>query len=245
VIYTHAQSKANNDAPSAQTVGPSDLTATLQAFLSDLISPQKIPATNQIQWPVLTLKLAACALTAILLIGTFNTIRATVTSIFKPTQATQGTDHPTSAKQHQSHPVAFPVTHAVSSDTSAKAITFIFKEDRGQDAILLFFDTKAKTLALRACIRANEKLTTTLPRVDLGYIIVTGPVWQGYEELFGPKSEARKALITLNLNTKADNVAPIRATSSIFVQKGAQSPLPETKAWIQNAFKKSGGFMKM
>jgi hypothetical protein len=237
VIYTHAQSKANNDAPSAQTVGPSDLTATLQAFLSDLISPQKKPATKQIQWPVLTLKLSACALIAFLLIGTYNTIRATVTSIFKPTQATQGTDHPTSAKQHQSHPEAFPVTHAVSLDTSAKGITFIFKEDRGQDAILLFFNTKAKTLALRACIRANEKLTTTLPRVDLGYVIVTGPAWKGYEELFGPHSESKKALITLSSQTKAGNVSPIRATSSLFFQKGAPSPLSKTKGLIKAAFK--------
>jgi hypothetical protein len=111
--------------------------------------------------------------------------------------------------------------------------------------ILLFFDNKAKTLALRACVRANEKLTTTLPRTDLGYVIVTGPAWQGYEELFGPQSESKKALITLSSQTKTGNVTPIQATSSMFLQKGGPSPLAEAKAWVKAAFKSAGGFMKM
>ncbi len=184
---------------------------------------------------------------ALLLIGAYKTMQATVTSIFSPpqTQTKQPPEKPIPNEQHPIQAVAFPLTHSVSSDNSAEAITFVFEEDRGQNVILLFFDNKAKTLALRACVRANEKLSTTLPRVDLGYVIVTGQVWQGYEDLFGPGSEAKKALIALSSQTKAGNVTSIQATSSMFVQKGAQSPLPEAKAWINAAFKNAGGFMKM
>ncbi|MBV1713471.1 MAG: NERD domain-containing protein [Desulfomicrobium sp.] len=237
VIYAHVQTNSPHDSTSAQAAAPKGLTTTLQALLSGQDSQHKQSPTQKIQWTALTLKLAACALAALLLIGAYKTMQATVTSIFSPPQ--------TQTKQRPIQAVAFPLTHAVSSDNSAQAITFVFEEDRGQNVILLFFDNKAKTLALRACVRANEKLTTTLPRVDLGYVIVTGQAWQGYEDLFGPASEAKKALITLSSITKAGNVAPIRATSSMFAQKGAQSPLPETKAWIQSAFKNSGGFMKM
>jgi hypothetical protein len=247
VIYAHVQTNSPQDSTSAQAAAPKDLTKTLQALLSGQDSQHKKSATQQIQWPVLTLKLAACALAALLLIGAYKTMQATVTSIFSPpqTQTKQAPKIPTSTKPHPIHPVAFPLTHAVSSDNSVKAITFIFEEDRGQNVILLFFNNKAKTLALRACVRANEKLTTTLPRVDLGYVIVTGPAWQGYENLFGPQSESKKALITLSSQTKAGNVTSIRATSSMFVQRGAQSPLSEAKAWIKAAFKDAGGFMKM
>jgi hypothetical protein len=187
-------------------------------------------------------------LAALLLIGAYKTMQTTVARIFSPpqTQTNQAPKKPIpNEQQHPIHAVAFPLTHAVSSDNSAKAITFVFEEDRGQNVILLFFDNKAKTLALRACVRANEKLTTTLPRVDLGYVIVSGQTWQGYEDLFGPASESKKALMTLSSQTKAGNVTSIRATSSMFVQKGVQSPLPETKAWIKAAFDNAGGFMKM
>lgn len=247
VIYAHVQTNSPHDSTSVQAAAPKDLTTTLQALLSGQDSQHKQSPTRQIQWTALTLKFAACALAALLLIGAYKTMQATVTSIFSPpqTQTKQAPEKLIPAEQYPIQAVAFPLTHAVSSDNSAKAITFIFEEDRGQNVILLFFDNKAKTLALRACVRANEKLTTTLPRVDLGYIIVTGPAWQGYEDLFGPASEAKKALITLSSQTKAGNVTSIRATSSIFVQKGIQSPLPEAKAWVKAAFKDAGGFMKM
>ncbi|NCD42113.1 MAG: NERD domain-containing protein [Bacteroidia bacterium] len=247
VIYAHVQTNSLHDSTCAQAAAPKSLAATLQSLLSGQNSQHKKPTTQQIQWPVLALKLAACALAAVLLTGAYKTMQATVASIFSPpqTQTKQPPETPTPNKPYPIHPVAFPLTHAVSSDNSAKAITFVFEEDQGQNVILLFFDTKAKTLALRACVRANEKLTTTLPRVDLGYVIVTGPVWQGYEDLFGPVSESKKALIALSSQTKAGNVTSIQATSSMFVQKGAQSPLPEAKAWINAAFKNAGGFMKM
>lgn len=246
VIYTHAQADTPGETPSTLTSsGSKDLAATLRTLISSLDSSQKKPIAPQINWLILSLKLAACALAAILLIGAYKTMRATVTGIFTPTQATQAPETRSPVEPIAINPEVFPLTHAVSSDNSAKAITLVFEEDRGQNVILLFFDTKAKTLALRACVRANEKLTTTLPRVDLGYIIVTGQVWQGYEELFGPGSETKKAHIPLSSRTKAGSVSPIRATSSMYVQKGAQSPLPETKAWVKVAFKNAGGFMKM
>lgn len=247
VIYAHVQTNSPHDSKCAQAAAPKRLAAKLQSLLSGQNSQHKKPTTQQIQWPVLALKLAACALAAVLLTGAYKTMQATVASIFSPpqTQTKQPPEKPTPNKPYPIHPVAFPLTHAVSSDNSAKAITFVFEEDRGQNVILLFFDTKAKTLALRACVRANEKLSTTLPRVDLGYVIVTGQVWHGYEDLFGPGSEAKKALIALSSQTKAGNVTSIQATSSMFVQKGAQSPLPEAKAWINKAFKNAGGFMKM
>ncbi|UTF50635.1 NERD domain-containing protein [Desulfomicrobium sp. ZS1] len=247
VIYAHVQTNPLHDTHSAQTSDPTGLAATLQALLSGQNSQHKKSATQQIQWPVLALKFAACAMAALLLIGAYKTMQATVTSIFSPkqTQTKQAPARPIPNEQHPIQAVAFPLTHAVSSDNSAKAITFVFEEDQGQNVILLFFDNKAKTLALRACVRANEKLTTTLPRSDLGYIIVTGPAWQGYDELFGPGSEAKKALIALSSQTKAGNVTSIQATSSMFVQKGVQSPLTETKAWIKAAFKNASGFMKM
>ncbi len=255
VIYAHVQTNSPHDSTPTQAAAPKDLTTTLQALLSGQDSQPKKPITQQIQWTALALKLAACALAAILLTGAYKTMQATVSSIFTPAQTTKAPKIPipttkapkipTPTKPHPTHPVAFPLTHAVSSDNSAQAITFVFEEDRGQNVILLFFDNKAKTLALRACVRANEKLTTTLPRVDLGYVIVTGQAWQGYEDLFGPASESKKALITLSSQTKAGNVTSIRATSSMFVQKGVQSPLPETKAWIKAAFDNAGGFMKM
>jgi hypothetical protein len=257
VIYTRAQSDTSDTLSTAQTTGSKDLPPIVFALLPFL--PKRFPFTllagvamakgkppkSKFSWNILALKLAACALAALLLIGAYKTMQATVTSIFSPSQAKQAPEKPIPNEQHPIQAIAFPLTHAVSSGNSAQALTFVFEEDRGQNVILLFFDNKAKTLALRACVRANEKLTTTLPRVDLGYVIVTGQAWQGYEDLFGPASEAKKALITLSSITKAGNVAPIRATSSMFAQKGAQSPLPETKAWIQSAFKNSGGFMKM
>jgi hypothetical protein len=257
VIYTRAQSDTPDTPPTAQTAGSKDLPQIVFALLPFL--PKRFPftllagiamakgkpTTSNFSWIILTLKLAACALAAILLTGAYKTMQATVTSIFSPSQAIQTPEKPIPEKPHPIHPVAFPLTHAVSSDNSAQVITFVFEEDRGQNVILLFFDNKAKTLALRACVRANEKLTTTLPRTDLGYVIVTGPAWQGYEELFGPQSESKKALITLSSQTKTGNVTPIQATSSMFLQKGAQSPLPETRAWVKAAFKNAGGFMKM
>jgi hypothetical protein len=259
VIYARAQSDTPDTPPAAQTTGIKVLPPIVFALLPFL--PKQFPFTllagvamakrkqtiPNFSWNILALKFAACALAAILLIGAYKTMQATVTSIFSPpqTQTKQAPEKPIPDEPNSVHLATFPLTHAVSSDNSAKAITFVFEEDRGQNVILLFFDTKAKTLALRACVRANEKLTTTLPRTDLGYIIVTGPIWQGYEDLFGSQSEAKKALITLSSQTKTGNVAPIRATSSMFVQKGAQSPLPETKAWIKAAFNNAGGFMKM
>ena len=259
VIYTRAQSDTPDTPPTTQTTSTKDLPPIVIALLPFL--PKRFPftllaavamakgkpTTPNFFWNILALKLAACALAALLLIGAFKTIQATVTSIFSPTQTQtkQAPEKPIPNEQIPIQAVAFPLTHAVSSDNSAQAITFIFEEDRGQNVILLFFDNKAKTLALRACVRANEKLTTTLPRTDLGYVIVTGPAWQGYEELFGPQSQTKKALITLSSQTKTGNVTSIRATSSMFVEKGAQSPLPETKAWIKAAFTNAGGFMKM
>jgi len=257
VIYVRAQSDTPDTPPTPQTTGTKDLPPIVFALLPFLPkrSPfsllagvalaKRKPSKSNFSWNILALKLTACALAALLLIGAYKTMRATVTSIFTPSQAVQTSEKPLPENPDPIHPVAFPLTHAVSSDNSATAITFIFEEDQGQNVILLFFDNKAKTLALRACVRANEKLTTTLPRVDLGYVIVTGPAWQGYEDLFGPASESKKALITLSSQMKAGNVTSIRATSSMFVQKGVQSPLPEAKAWINAAFKNAGGFMKM
>ena len=254
VIYARAQTNLHETHPSAETTStkklPSFVIALLPflpvrfpfTLLAAVAMAKGKPITPNFFWNILTLKLAACALAALLLVGAYKTMQATVTSIFSPpqTQTKQSSKIPTPTKPHPIHPVAFPLTHAVSSDNSAKTITFVFEEDCGQDVILLFFDTKAKTLALRACVRANEKLTTTLPRVDLGYIIVTGPGWQGYDELFGPQSEAKKALIALSSQAKGGNVAPIRASSSMFVQKGAPSSLPEAKAWVKGAFVKTG-----
>ncbi|MBE1426516.1 hypothetical protein H4684_003182 [Desulfomicrobium macestii] len=259
VIYARAQSDTPDTPPTTQTTSTKDLPPIVIALLPFL--PKRFPftllaavamakgkpTTPNFFWNILALKLAACALAALLLIGAYKTMQATVTSIFNPpqTQTMQTPEKPIPNEQHPIQAVAFPLTHAVSSDNSARAITFVFEEDQGQNVILLFFDNKAKTLALRACVRAYEKLTTTLPRVDLGYVIVTGQVWQGYEDLFGPASEAKKALITLSSQTKAGNVTSIRATSSMFVQKGVQSPLPETKAWVRAAVKNAGGYMKM
>ena len=244
VIYARAQTDTLNDTPSAQTSGPKGLATTLQTLLSGKNSQHKKSTTQQIQWSVLTLKFAACALAAILLTGAYKTMRVTVTSIFTPSQAIQTPEKPLPENPDPIHPVTFPLTHAVSSDNSAAAITFIFEEDRGQNVILLFFDNKAKTLALRACVRANEKLTTTLPRTELGYIIVTGPAWQGYDELFGPQSEAKKALITLSSQTKTGSVTSIRATSNLFLKNGTPSAQAEVRSWINAAFKKSG-FLKI
>jgi len=202
VIYAHAQSDTTDKTPTALSACPNDLPAALIALLPFLSKrfpftlltgvalTKSKPASSRFSWNILVLKFAACALAAVLLTGAYKTIRATVTSIFSPAQTIQvqeGSPLPGPS-------VAFPLTHAVSSDNSSKAVTFVFEEDRGQNVILLFFDSKAKTLALRACVRANEKLTTTLPRVDLGYVIISGPAWNGYEELFGPQSEAKKPL---------------------------------------------------
>jgi hypothetical protein len=239
VIYAHVQRNSLHDTTTTRAAAPKDFTRALQVLLSGQNSQHKQSPIRQIQWTALTLKLAACALAALLLIGAYKTMQATVTSIFTPSQTIQTPEKPTPIQ-----PAAFPLTHAVSSDNSAQAITFIFEEDRGQNVILLFFDNKAKTLALRACVRANEKLTTTLPRTDLGYVIVTGQAWQGYEDLFGPHSESKKALITLSSQTKAGNVTSIRTTSSMFVQKGVPSPLPEAKAWVKAARSGPGNLHK-
>lgn len=243
VIYTRAQSDTPDTPPTA--TGTKDLATSLQTLLSSQNSQHKKLATQQIQWPLVMLKFAACALASILLTGAYKTMQATVTRIFTPTQAIQTPEKPIPENPNPIHPVAFPLTHAVSLDNSGQAMTFVFEEDRGQNVILLFVDTKAKTLALRACVRANEKLTTTLPRADLGYIIVTGQAWQGYEDLFGPQTETKKALIPLSSQAKTGNVTAIQATSNMFLQKGGASSLLEAKTWVKTAFKNADEFMKM
>lgn len=243
VIYAKNQQNAPQDTSPERASTPMDLFAMLRTLLSTLnSSPRKGPTTTpQISWSIIALKFAACALVAVLLTGTYKTIRATVTSILSDVQALQIQDKPLTPIPTAS----FPMTHAVSSGNPSETIPFVFEENRGQNVILLFFNTKAKTLALRACVRANDKLTTTLPRTDLGYVIVTGPAWHGYEELFGPQSEAKKALIPLSSQAKTGNVPAIQATSSLLFQKGVPSPLSETKNWVKTAFKNADGFMKM
>jgi len=61
-----------------------------------------------------------------------------------------------------------------------------------------------------------------LPRVDLGYVIISVSVWNSYEEMFAPQSETKKALMTLSSQTKEGNVTTNRTNSSIFFQRGAQ-----------------------
>jgi len=196
VIYARAQINAHEPHPTAEPTSTKDLPPIVIALLPFL--PKRFPFTllaavamanrkptiTNFSWNILALKFAACALAALLLIGAYKTMQATVSGFFSPTQTLtkQAPEKPIPDEPHPILSATFPLTHAVSSDNSAKAITFVFEEDRGQNVILLFFDTKAKTLALRACVRANEKLTTTLPRVDLGYVIVTGPLKQGSKE---------------------------------------------------------------
>lgn len=235
VIYAHVQTNSPHDSTSAQAAAPKGLSMALQDLLSGQNSQHKKSTNQQTQWPVLALKLAACALAAVLLTGAYKTIRATVTSIFNTAQNTKVEKF----RSYSNVPLSFPLTHAVSSDNSTTAIKFVFEEDRGLNVILLFFETNANTLALRACVRANEKLTTTLPRVDLGYLIISGPVWTGYDELFGPQSEAKKALMALSSQTKTGNVTTIRATSSQFFQKEVSSPLSDARAWVKAAFMKA------
>lgn len=134
VIYAHVQTNSPHDSTSAQAAAPKGLTRTLQALLSGQDSQHKKSPTQQIQWPALTLKLAACALAAILLTGAYKTMQATVSSILSPpqTQTKQAPEKPIPNEQHPIQSIAFPLTHAVSSDNSAKAITFVFEEDQGQ-----------------------------------------------------------------------------------------------------------------
>ncbi len=158
VIYVRAQSDTPDTPPTPQTTGTKDLPPIVFALLpflpkrfpfsllAGVALAKRNPSKSNFSWNILALKLAACALAALLLIGAFKTIQATVTSIFSPpqTQAKQASKIHTPTKPHPIHPVAFPLTHAVSSDNLAKAITFVFEEDRGQNVILLFSTTKPK-----------------------------------------------------------------------------------------------------
>ena len=200
--------------------------------MADLALSKGRPASSLFSWKALALKLAFCAISAALVSSAYKTIRVNVTNIFSPVQSIQAKE----ASPPPNAPAAFPLTHAVLSDNSSKTMTFIFDEDRGQNLILLFFNNQTKALTLRACVRANERLTTTLPRVDLGFLIVTGREWHGYKELFGPQSLARKALMTLSSQVQTGSVSTVRGTSGSFLHKSVSSPIAEAKAWVHSAF---------
>lgn len=248
VIYGHAQTNTRHDTPSAQTSGPKDLATTLQALLSGLNSQQKKLEVPQFQWPTLALKFAGCALAALLLIGAYKTIRATMTSIFTPTQANQlpsESSRPQPAIQAQSAPTRqgpsadFPLTHAVAAKDIQNAIPFVFQEDQGQHVILILLNPQSKKLILRACVRSREKLTSMLPQGEMAFFMVTGSSWGGFDELFGENTDTRKARTVLSASPKQGTVPKFITSTSLLFQHGAPSSLSETKVLVDFAFKRS------
>jgi len=237
-----------NDTSYAQAAGPKDLATTLQSLLSGNNSQYKKSENRQIQWPVLTLKFAACALAALLLIGAYKTMQGTVTSIFTPPQTNQipsGFSRLQPVIQTQTAPIRqdsstdFPLTHAVASKGMQNAIPFNFQEDRGQNVILILFNPQTNKLILRACVRAGEKLTSKLPQGEMAFLIATGPSWRGFDELFGENTDTRKARTVLSSSPKQGTILKFNASTSLLFQHGAQSPLPEAKALVDFAFKRS------
>jgi len=245
VIYAHVQTNSPHDSTSTQTAAPKSLAATLQSLLSGQDSQHKKPTTQQIQWTVLTLKFAACALAALLLIGAYKTMQATVTSIFTSPQANQalsGSSRLQPVIQAQPEPprqgpsADFPMTHAVAAKDMKNVIPFVFQEDRGQNVILILFNPQSKKLILRACVRSGEKLTSMLPQGEMAFFIVTGPSWGGFDELFGENTDTRKARTVLSSSLKQGNVPMFLTSTSLLFQHGVPSSLSETKALVDFAF---------
>ena len=248
VIYARVQTNSSHDTTSTQAAAPKDLATTLLVFLSGQHSQHKKSATQQIQWTVLTLKFAACALAALLFIGAYKTMQATMTSVFTPSQANQplsGSSRTQPVIQDQSDPtrqgqsVDFPLTYAVAAKDIQNAIPFIFREDRGQNVILILFSPQTNKLILRACVRSGEKLTSMLPQGEMVFFIVTGPSWRGFGELFGENTDTRKARTVLNSSFKQGTVPKFLTSTSLLFQHGVPSSLSETKALVDFAFKRS------
>ncbi len=248
VIYARTQTNSPHHATPAQAAGPKGLATTLQALLSGQYSQHKQSALRQIQWPLLTLKLATCALAALLLIGAYKTMQATVTSIFTPPQGNQAPgDSSHSQPIIQAQPVPtrqgpsadFPLTHAVATKDMQNAIPFVFQEDLDQNVILILFNPQSKKLILRACVRSGEKLTSMLPQGEMAFFIVTGPSWGGFDKLFGKNTDSRKARTVLSSSPKQGTVPKFLASTSLLFQHGAQSSFSETKALVDFAFKRS------
>ena len=248
VIYARVQTNSPHDSASAQAAAPRDLTSTLQALLSDQNSQHKQSPFQQIQWPVLTLKLAACALAALLLIGAYKTMQATVTSIFESQQANQAPSDSSRLQpliQAQPGPTRlgqsadFPLTHAVAAKDIQNAIPFVFQEDRGQNVVLILSDPQSKKLILRACVRSGEKLTCMLPQGEMALLMVTGLSWGGFDKLFGKNTDTRKAKAVLNSSPEQGTIRKFRASTSLLFQHGVPNSLPETKALVDFAFKRS------
>ena len=131
VIYAHVQSNSLHHTTPTQAAVPKGVPMALQAIFSGQDSQRKQSPTQKIQWTTLTLKLAACALAALLLIGAYKTMQATVSSIFAPSQANQafsGSSRPLPVIQAQPAPTRqgpsadFPLTHAVAAKDVQTAV---------------------------------------------------------------------------------------------------------------------------
>jgi hypothetical protein len=151
---------------------------------------------------------------------------------------------PTTPLRLGDRPTPFPLTHAVAATSSENSVPLVFVEDRGQNVILLFVDADSRQLVMRACVRANERLNTLLPRTDLGIMMVTGSNWHGPERHFGHGAEARKTVFPLKTQTTADTTGSLTVSASALFAKGKPSPPDECADWIQRAFGESG-FMRM
>ena len=195
--------------------------------------------------------LIAGVMSAALLYGAFKTIVGRVEqALIQPTIQTpiESKENPSlspSQDAASAPSVAFPLTYAVAMTEASNTVPFVFTEDRGQNAVLLFFDRDAKQLVLRACVRAHEKLTTRLPSVNLGCVMTTGPSWHGFEHHFGHEAEIRKTGMSLKSQTQQGKVKGVATTSSALFDTGAPCSAGEIDSWIKTAFTPSGGFVKM
>jgi hypothetical protein len=260
VIYTRAQADTTDKSPNAGTSSSQDMFTTVMSLLSlhpkrisftplaGLTLSQSKQASTKFSWNILALKLAACALSALLLIGAFKTIRATVTSIFQPLNINQATSSPSHAQpviQAKPAPTRhgssadFPLTHAVAAKDMQNAIPFIFQEDRNQNVILILFNPQTNKLVMRACVRSGEKLTSMLPQGEMAFFMVTGPSWGGFDELFGEHTDTRKVRTVLSSSPKQGTTPNFIASTSLLLQHGVPSSLSETKAVVDFTFKHS------
>lgn len=138
---------------------------------------------------------------------------------------------------------SFPFTHAVAYASAKNSVPFMVQADHGQHVLLVLYETTSRRLVLRACVRANETLSTMLPRRDLNCVMITGPFWEGMERLFGEEFEARKSLLRVSAR-QANGPDSVQTTASALLESEA-IPGEEAKALVKAAFKGGGGFLKM
>jgi hypothetical protein len=96
---------------------------------------------------------------------------------------------------------------------------------------LILFNLQTKKLILRACVRAGENLTSSLPQGGVAFFLVTDTSWRNFDELFGENTDTRKVRTVLSSSPKQGTISKLFASTNHFSQHEVQAPFLKQKAW--------------